>query len=180
MSANALSIAATAAKIQTIADIRAAMGAVTLTLSQAYARLDDISWIAGEKKAATDLIDTVNKSAQLLYAKYNDDPDLQDEDISAWNAHLAGQVIAQANDALTTVENAANENLWDISSIVDDALVTVGHKVGTTIQGVTNAIAGGASAFLSAAWPTVLLVAGGVILYVYRKPILNAIAKAAS
>ncbi len=177
MSASALAIAATAAKISTIGELRAAMGAVTLTLSQAYARLPDIGFIAGERKAATDLLDTVNKSAHLLYAKYNDDADLQDEEISTWNAHLAGQVISQANDALKTVERAANEDLWNVADIVDDALATVGHKAGATVQGVTNAITAGASAFVSAAWPTVLLGIIVVGVYIYRRPILAALSK---
>lgn len=175
MASNAFELAATAAKIHTIADVRAAMGAVTLTLSKAYARLDEISTIAGENKAARDLLDTVNKSANLLYHKYGEDPELFDQEISTWNAHLAGQVIAQANDALKTVEAAANEDIWNIASIVDEGLGNAGKWTGMGVQGVTNALSSGLSAFVSAAWPTLVIIGGVAVLYFYRDRVFAAL-----
>lgn len=175
MSSSAIALASTAAKIQNVAQVRAAMGAVSSTLALGYPYLDSISWIAGEKEAARAVLDTVNVSAQKLYNIYTDDPDLQDEDISTWHAHLAGEVIAQANDALKTVEAAAKEDLWDIASIVSDALTIVGQTAGKTIQSVTNAAAAGATAFVWAAWPTLLLVGAGVLLYVFRDKVAAAI-----
>lgn len=180
MASSVFNLAAVAAKVTTIGAVRAAMGAVTLTLSQGYAQLDQISTIAGEKDAARSLLDTVNKSAQILYGIYNDDPDLQDEDISTGHAVSAAHIIYEANDALKSIEQAAGENLWDIATIVDNALSLIGAKVGSTIQGVTNAVAAGATAFAFAAWPTLLLLAAAGAIYVYRGPILKALAKGAA
>lgn len=175
MSSSAFELAATASKITTIGQVRAAMGAVSATLAQGYPYLDQISWIAGEKDAARALLDTVNTSAQKLYAIYNDDPELQDEEISTWHATVAGQIISEANDALKTVEQAAKQDLWDIASIVDDALANVGQAAGQTIQKVTNSVAAGAAAFAFAAWPTILIIAGLGLAYLYRGKIAAAL-----
>jgi len=180
---SALALAAASAKITNVGEIRAAMGAVANTLAQGYPYLDSISWIAGEKDAARGLLDTVNVSAQKLYAIFNtDDPTLQDEEISASRASLAGQVVAQANDALKTVEAAAAEDLWDIASIVSDAIDEVrriaaaaGRAAGKTLQAATNTIAAGVSAFVVAAWPTLLLVGAGLVAYHYRGRIVAAL-----
>ncbi len=180
MASSAFDIAATAAKITTIGQLRAAMGAVTLTLSQAYARLPDISRIAGEKDEAKFLLDTVNKSARLLYNKYTDDPDLQDQEISTWNATLAGQVVSQANDALATVEQAANEKLWDISSIVNESLAKVGGAVGGTFETATNGIVAGVAAFAHSARTTLIIIGVVGAIYVFRGPILRQLQKVAT
>jgi hypothetical protein len=170
MASSALDLAAAAAKIDTIGQVRAAMGAVTATLSQGYAKLSEISTIAGENAAAQSLLDTVNKSATILYNIYNDDPQLQDEEITTWHAHIAGQIVSEANDALKAVEDAANENLWDIAAIIEQALSLVGTAAGNSITALTNAVAAGGSAFVAAAWPTLLLVAlAGGVAYHYRK-----------
>lgn len=178
MASSAIALAAAAAKIDTAAQLRAAMGAVATTLSQGYARLNEISSIAGENDAARSLLDTVNKSATILYQIYPDDPDLQDEEISTWHAHSAAVVISEANDALKAVEDAANQNLWDIAAIVTQALELVGGAVGSGLQAVTNAVVAGGSAFVAAAWPTLLIVGGLVVAYVWRGPLLAALAKA--
>jgi hypothetical protein len=180
MSSSAINLAAASAKITNVGELRAAMGAVSQTLAQGYPYLDSISWIAGEKDAARGLLDTVNTSAQKLYAIVaGADQDLWDQDISTTHAVLAGQVVAQANDALKTVEDAAKENLWDIASIVSDAidavralLVAAGTAVGKTLQQLVNGVGAGAAAFAFAAWPTLLLVGAGVLIYVNREKIL--------
>jgi hypothetical protein len=179
MSSSALDLAAAASKITNVVQIRAAMGAVTTTLAQGYAQLASITTTEGVQQAATDLLNTVNASATALYGKYTDEADLQDEDISVWNAHLAAVVISEANDALTDVEQAANLNLWDIAAIVEQALTLVGAAVGSGLQSITNAVVAGASAFAWASWPTLLLVGAGVIAYYNRDKIFKAIGKSA-
>ncbi len=190
MASTALDLANTAASIQTIGQLRAAMGAVTLTLSQAYARLNEIGisdpvltggrTLAGEREEARYLLDKVNQSAKLLYDKYTDDPELQDQEISTWNAMLAGQIVSHANDALKAVESAADTKLWDISSIVNDAVAHVGGKIGGGLDVVTNGLAAGVTAFVHSARNTIIIVAlvGGI--YLFRKPILASINKISS
>ncbi len=183
MSSSAIGLAAASAKITNVGELRAAMGAVASTLAQGYPYLDSISWIAGEKDAARAVLDTVNKSAQLLYQIVaGADQDLWAEDISTSHAILAGQVVSQANDALKTVEDAAHQNLWDIASIVSDsidnvraALVATGGAVGGTVQGVVNAAAAGVTSFAFAAWPTLLIAAALGVAYLYRGKIGRAL-----
>ena len=175
MASNPLKLAAVAARITTIGQVRAAMGAVTLTLSRGYAQLDELTSIAGVRDDARNLLDTVNKSAQILYGIYNDDPDLQAEEITTAHAASAGKIIAEANDALKLVENVAGQNLFDIGQIVSDSLdqikaetSAVGDAAGATLQGATNAITAGVSAFVWAAWPTLLIVGAVGVAYFYR------------
>lgn len=183
MPSSSLALAAASAKITNVGELRAAMGSVAQTLAQGYPYLDSISWIAGEKDAARALLDTVNTSAQKLYAIVaGADQDLWDQEISTSHAILAGQVVAQANDALKTVEDAAKENLWNIASIVSDAIDQVrammaaaGAAAGKTLQGLVNAAGAGAASFVFAAWPTLLLVGAGVVVYLYRGKILAAL-----
>lgn len=187
MSSNALALAAASAKITNVGELRAAMGSVSSTLAQGYPYLDSISWIAGEKDAARGLLDTVNKSAQQLYAIVaGADQDLWDQDISTTHALLAGQVVSQANDALKTVEDAAAQNLWDIASIVSDAidqvraiLVAAGTATGNTLQGIVNAGAAGVASFAFAAWPTILIVGALGLAYLYRGKLARALGGAA-
>jgi hypothetical protein len=185
MGSNALALAAASAKITNVGELRAAMGAVSQTLAQGYPYLDSISWIAGEKAAARSLLDTVNKSAQLLYAIVaGAEQDLWDQDISTSHALLAGQVVAQANDALKSVEEAAAQNLWDIATIVSAAIDEVrailsaaGAAAGKTVQGVVNAVGAGAASFAFAAWPTLLIAAAFGVAYLYRGKIARAFAE---
>jgi hypothetical protein len=182
MATNALKLAAVASRITTIGQVRAAMGAVTLTLSQGYAKLDELTTIADVQSSARALLDVVNKSASILYGIYNDDPDLQDEEITAAHAASAGRIMAEGNDALKVIEDATKQNLFDIGQVVSDALdaikdeaVAVGNAVGATVQGLTNAAAAGLSAFAWAAWPTLLVVGALGVAYVYRARLVAAL-----
>lgn len=178
MASSALALANAASKIQTVADVRAAMGAVTLTLSRAYALLPEITEVANLQQEAKSLLDKVNDTATKLYNVYTADPDLQDEDISAWHAHVAGMVIADANDAFKLVEQATSIT-FDIASIVNDALVVVGHTTGNAVESVTNALSAGATAFVWSAKKTLFLVGVGALIYFNRDAILAALKKGA-
>lgn len=160
MASSTLALAAVAAKIQNIGQLRAAMGAVASTLQQGYAKLDEITTVADVRDAARSLLDVVNGSAQKLYNIYNDDPTLQDEEISTYHAHIAGVVVGEANDALKAVEDAAKFDFWNIAAIVDEAISQVGAIAGATLKTVVNAAVAGSSAFLSAAgWSVIAVVA---------------------
>lgn len=191
MASSVLELANAASKIQTVADVRAAMGAVSQVLKSGYDALSFFgastsvpNLVEGTRAAAFSLLDTVNKSAQSLYNIYTDDPDLQDEEISAWHAIVAGKIIAQANDAVKSVEEATGTNLGNIAQVVNDAidaeakiLKTVGEGVGSATgkvaQSITNAAGAAVSALWWAAWPTILTVTGGFILYVNRDKVFK-------
>jgi len=173
---SAFALANTASKIQTVAQVRAAMGAVTLTLSRGYALLPDITNAASLRDEAQGLLDKVNETATKLYNVYTGDPDLQDEEISAWHAHVAGMVISDANDALKLVTEATSIQ-FDIAGIVNDALKAVGTAAGNAVQSVTNAVTAGATAFVWASWPSLLLIGSGLFLYLNRDKVLSALKK---
>jgi hypothetical protein len=185
MASTALALAEAAAKISNVGQMRAAMGAVTTTLSQGYAQLDSLTSVYGIQDTAKQLLDTVNTSANLLYNKYPDPalaagaagPSGDLQSLSLWDAHIAGQIVSEANDALKTVEQINGQNLFDIAAIVTSAVQTVGTTVGGGLQAVTNAVASGASAFVSAAWPTILIVGALAGVYIFRRQVIAAIGK---
>jgi hypothetical protein len=168
-----VAIAQVAAKVNTIAQARAALGVVTGTLAQAYSRLDDLTSLAGLRDEARSRLDAVNRFAQRTYAIWTDDPELQEEEISAVNATKVGICLAQANDALKDVEELANEDFWDFAGLLREAIANAAKLAGDAIQSVTNAVAAGGAAFLASAWPTLLLLgAAAVGLYLVRDKVL--------
>lgn len=166
----ALSIASVASQVSTIGQARGVLGTVSSTLQQAYSRIPDISSTAGLRDAASARLDVVNNFAQRVYAIWNDDPELQDEEISVVNATKVGICMAQANDALKDIEEAADQDFWDFTQLLTDSLAAAGSIGGHAVQSVTNAIAAGGAAFVTAAWPTLLILgAAGVGVYLFRK-----------
>lgn len=157
----ALAIAAVASRVNTIGQARAVLGTVSATLEQAYARLPEVTSVADLRDAARSRLDQVNNYAQRIYAIWTDDPELQDQEISIVNASKVGVCVAQANDALRDVEELANEDFWNFTELLEESLANAGKLAGGAAQSVTNAISGGVSAFVAAAWPTILLVAAG-------------------
>lgn len=171
-----LAIAQVAAKVNTIGQARAALGVVSRTLEQAYSRLPDITSIADLREATRGRIDAKNAFAQRVYAIWNDDPELQDEEISAVNATKVGICMAQANDVLKDVEELANEDFWNFTELLREAIENAGRLAGQAIQSITNAIAAGGGAFVAAAWPTLLLVGAGLVgLYLVRDKLADAV-----
>lgn len=165
----AFAIADVAAKVNTIGQARAVLGTVTATLAKAYGRLDELTNLAGLRDEARSRLDSVNAFAGRVYATWNDDAELQDEEISAVNATKVGICMAQANDVLKDVEELANEDFWNFAELLRESLAAAGGLAGGAIQSVTNSVAAGVSAFVASAWPTLLLLgAGAVALYLVR------------
>lgn len=178
---NSLTLTAVAAQITTIGAARAALGKVSEVLREAYGRLDAIGGGAGSaivnlgtgaldevKEAARQRLDVVNAYAQGIYATIGtSDPDLQGEEIGALTCARIGLVLAQAQDALKDVENAADETYWDFASLIRDSLAESGAIAGTAIQKLTNGIAAGGAALVASAWPTILAVGVGVAAYLW-------------
>jgi hypothetical protein len=172
----ALSIASVAAQVSTIGQARAVLGTVSSTLQDGYTKLPQISTTAGLRDAAQSRLDVVNNFAQRVYAIWNDDPQLQDEEISAVNATKVGICMAQASDALKDIEDAASQEFWNFTDLLNDSLAAAGSLGGNAVQSVTNAIAAGGAAFVTAAWPTLLIVGGVVVgAYLFRKEIFSAV-----
>jgi len=177
---NALAIARVAAQVQTIAQARAVLGAVASTLQQAYGRLDELHNVAGQRDEMRSRLDAVNAFAQRTYAIWTDDPDLQDQEISSTNASRVGVCMAQASNALKDVQELAGQDFWNFAEILQDSLAATGAMAGRATQSVTNAIAAGGSAFVTAAWSTILVVAIAGGIYFFRRPIVAALGKVAS
>lgn len=191
-----LAIAAIAARVNTIGQARAVLGVAANVIGDAYTHLPDIKantlgvilagpvlgWfestsIDDVRAAAKSRLDAANTYAQQVYAIWNSDPDLQDEEISATNATKVGFALARANDVLKDIQNLAQTDYWNFGDLLNDALAQAGQLAGSAVQSVTNAIAAGTAAFVWSSWPTLLLIAGAVGVYVFRKPIIAAISK---
>ena len=164
----AAQLAAVAAKVTTIGRARMALGKCTELLQAGYAKINQASlWDDDELKGAMrDRLDVVNAYAQGIYATIGtDDPDLQEEEISAISAGRVGLVIAQTDEALTDIDEAIHENTFDVAATLGLALAIAGDTAGSAVQSVTNAVAAGGAAFVAAAWPTLLMGAAAVGLY---------------
>lgn len=201
----AASLAASASRITTVGAARAVLGEITAVLHQAYGKLDEIGRGFGNavlggssphhetsqgtlddanaetRDAARARLDGVNNFAARIYdAIGTADPDLQAEEISAWNSSRVALCMVQTQDALDDVEAAIGSTLWDFPQTMQDITAGIGETAGNAVQATGNAIAAGATAFVAGAWKT-LAVAGVVAtLYVFRAPILRAIGKAAA
>lgn len=187
----ALSIAGVASRIDTISQARAALGAVASTLQGAYAKAATIGVASGVlhdytplgfvedestaevRAAAASRLDVVNNYAQQLYSIWNDDPQLQDEEISAINAAKVGLCLSQANEALRDIEVAAEEEYWNFTQILTDAINAAIALGVAGIQKLANAAAAAGAAVVHALWPWLL---GGVVvvggLYYFRGHLL--------
>jgi hypothetical protein len=159
---NAATIAAVAASIQTVGQARAALGAASDLLKQAYEKLPVISTTADLRQAASDRLDVVNAYASGIYAILPADDASQGNQIDTLTANRVGLALAQSQDALKDIEDTANLEIWNIRAILTDAISTAATWTGGGIQAVTNAVAAGGSAFVASAWPTLLIV--GVVL----------------
>ncbi len=168
----ALAIAGVASQVSTIGQARAVLGTTTATLAQAYSRLGDLTSLAGLRDEARSRLDAINAFAGRVYSIWNDDPDLQAEEISTVNATKVGICLAQANDALKDVEELANEDFWNFAELLRESLAAAGKLAGDAIQSITNAVGAGVGAFVTSAWPTLVLVGAGIVaLYIVREKV---------
>jgi len=166
----AAELAAVAAKVTTIGAARAALGECTRLLQAGYAKINQADlWDEDElKEACRDRLDVVNAYAQGIYATIGtSDPDLQAEEISALNCSRVGLVIAQTDDALSDIDEAINENTFDVAGTLKLALAIAGETAGSAVQSVTNAVAAGGAAFIASAWPTLVIGAAAVGLVLW-------------
>ena len=179
--AGALDLASLASRIQTVAHARAVLGRVTELLREAYERLDAIPTAEGLRDASRDLLDTVNRYAGRIYDEIGtDDPELQTEEISAFNASRVALALHQSNKALQQIEENANTTYWDFVGAMAEVLDRVDTTIRTVpgkITGSLGAAASGAlSAFFFATWPWLL--AGGVAVgaaFYWRGRLLQAV-----
>ncbi len=168
---NAITIAQVAASVQTVGQARAVLGKISELLREAYAKLEDVTNIEGVRDAARSRIDVVNAYAGGIYAVMPSDQASQDLPLDANQARRVGLAMAQAQDALKDTEEAAGLEVWDVSAILSETVASVGGTVGGGLSSVTNSIAAGGAAFVSAAWPVVivaLVLVGGYAVYRFR------------
>jgi hypothetical protein len=164
----AAKLAAVAAQVTTIGRARAALGKCTELLQVAYAKVNDASlWDEDElKDACRDRLDVVNAYAQGIYAMIGtDDPDLQEEEISALNASRVGLVIAQTDEACEDIDEAINENTFDVAATVEEGLRLAGEMAGNAIKRALNGAAAAGASFVFQTWYWWLI--GGAAVGVY-------------
>lgn len=159
-------IAALAAKVHTVGQARAALGAVADTLQDGYKRLPEITGLADLQEESRRQLDIANAYAQGVYAIYSGaTPDLFDEEISFSNAARVGLAMERARQTLREIEDAANTEWWDLAAIIAAALAAVKTAVDWTAKTVANAAAAVAAPLLSTFWPYLAIIALGIVLY---------------
>jgi hypothetical protein len=182
---NAATIAAVAAKVQTVGQARAALGKAADLLREGYTRIDavgagvvhdytplgfledKIGGIDELKAACRDRLDVVNAYAGGIYATLSAADAAQAQLLEFAQSQRTALALAQAQGALKDVEDAAAEDYWDIAQLLTDAIVAAAAYAGQAIQAITNAAGRAALAFGFAAWPTLLIVGALVALYVW-------------
>lgn len=175
---NAVDLASLAGRIQTIAHARAVLGRSTELLREAYGHLGEIPEAEGLRDASRSMLDQVNAYAGQVYAAIGTaDPDLQDEEISIYNASRAALALHQCNRALLQIEENAGATYWDFFGAVGEVLDTVDATVRALPGKITGSIGAGAAgavtAFAAATWPYLLVAAAGVGAMIYFRPQLK-------
>lgn len=164
---NALTIAGVAAKCESIGQARAALGKCADLLREGYEKLPDVTSIADVRQAASDLLDVVNAYAQGIYATLPADDASQSQPVDFKTGQRVALALAQSQDGLKSVEDAASQDFWDIAAILTAAIEQAAKWLGSGVQKITNAAGRGLWAFLAEAWPTVLIVAVGVAVFLW-------------
>lgn len=167
-----VAIAKVAAQVQTIGQARAVLGETTRILREGYARLDEITSLADLRATARSYLDQVNAYAQRIYSTWNDDPDLQDEDISLVNITRVATCLEQARIAVREVEAIAETDYWDFVGALTEVLKRVTKEVVKLIPATTGFLA----AMLAGLWPIIILGIIGLVAFAWaRKKTLSSL-----
>ncbi len=163
-----LAIAKIASSVQTIGQARAALGATTRVLSDGYAKLDSLTSVAGVRDSARSLLDQNNAYAARIYATWNDDPELQDEDISILKCTQVAACLEMARSNVRLIEDIAKEDLWSFASILEEAIKAVAAAGNGLAQIIKIPLAFGAG-MLQGLWPILLVVGFGFIIFFWAR-----------
>lgn len=163
-------IAALAAKVHTIGEARAVLGKAADLLQEAFAKVPDVSTIAGLRAETQRQLELANDYAQDVYRIYSGaTPDLFDEEISFANAARVGLALERARVGLRQTEDALDSEYWDIAAVLEAALQAAKSAVEWTVHQLANAAAAVTAPIVDAFWP-ILLVAGvgAVVVWKFR------------
>jgi hypothetical protein len=178
---NAATIAAVAAKVQTVGQARAALGKAADLLREGYDRAEEIGssgnfltsntieffMTSDTREAARARLDVVNAYATGIYATLPTAETAQGNLLEFLQSQRTALALSQAQGALKDIETAAAIDYWNIAEILTDAIEFAAKWVGQGVQAVTNAVGRAAVAFTFAAWPTLLIVGAVAGLYIW-------------
>ena len=174
-----LAIAKIASSVQTIGQARAALGATTRVLSEGYAKLDELTSVADVRDTARSLLDSNNAYAARIYSTWNDDPDLQDQEISVLKCTQVATCLEQARSNVRLIEDIASQDLWSFASILSEAIaaaVGLGKDVGNGLTQLIKVPLAFGAGMLQGLWPVLLLAGFGVVIFFWaRKRALKAL-----
>ncbi len=176
MSDSATDIASVVSKLTTNDQARDALGIMASMLREAYTQAEtSISSGQGLQAQAISYLNEVNAYAQEIYAGIPNDRAA----LGAANAARLGLVASQTNDALANISEAVGVSDWHVASALKKAVREVSSDVGdiaaTPFVGLTAALV----AFLHSARTGLIIVGVAGAVYIFRKPILAALAKGA-
>lgn len=161
-------ISALAAKVGTIGQARVVLGRAAELLQDGYSKLADIPNIAGLADESRRQLDLSNAYAMSIYKIYSGaTPDLYDEEISFQNAARVGLALERARQTLVNIEDATNQEWWDIVGALQAALDSVATAVEWTVSKAANIVASAGTPLLAAFWPYLLGIAV-MFIFVYR------------
>lgn len=155
-------IAAIAIQVQTVGQARAVLGKATELLANGYARLGDLPGDVAE--AAQDLLDGSNAYAGGIYAMLPTADAAQGQQLAAAMAGRVGAALETSRKALRQVEEDADADYWDFLGALQEVLQAVGGAAGDAVQGVVNAAAAGAGAFIKNSWGALILIGALALL----------------
>ena len=172
------------ADVQTIGQLRAALGVLTDYLAQGYAQLPNISTDQGLRASVQKYLDTVNAYAGSIYARQPTDVLAQNYEVGFMDAGRLGLAAGQTDDVLAEVSRAANVSDFKLGAVngrlqcsAKQAATDAGAAIGSVAAAPFQGITAGAVSFLYGA-RTILIGAGVVaVLYIFRKPLIAAIGK---
>lgn len=170
---SSLDIATVVGQIRTNKGARDALGIISGMLHNAYLQLDNISTSQGLRNQAESYLNTVNGYAQEIYGKIPDDNGA----LGAANGARLGLVASQTNDALANIEEAAHVSEFHLAASLRKAVEDVGKDVGNIAASPFNGLTAALIAFLHSARTGLIIVGVAGAVYVFRRPILAAVAK---
>jgi hypothetical protein len=173
-------IASIATQVQSVGQARATLGVVTQVLADGYARLPSLTTTADVQASAKSLLDQNNAYAQKIYAVFNtDDPAVQDEDISVYNATRIAACMEMARSNVRLIEDIAAQDIWNLAQLFKDAIAAAiaiaKTAANAAVQIIKVPLTFGA-AMLQGLWPYILLAGFGIVIFFWvRKRALKAL-----
>jgi len=172
MASSKTAIVEAASKLATLEDARTALEKVYEAMGKASSVIAaaagggslgaSVAQSAGLWDALNDRVEQTTNRADQLRAQI--DP-AGEGPLDVLMAMKLGQLLAQANDVVSDVEKDSGQNVYDLASVVGDAVAAVAQPVADALGAGLRAVAAGAAAGAFAFWP--YLVAGGVALAAY-------------